>query len=90
VLPSDSTPRVAPEPRTLFAIEPRPVPASPFDRTPAAATRSSEDGAAVEVHIGRVEIGVRPPVERRAAAQPQGGRFDGIVAARRFLDRRWY
>jgi hypothetical protein len=62
---------------------------------PRATPQPSPQRSDVEVRIGRVEIEVRSPTERRpartaAATAPRTGRFDGIAAARRFQDRRWY
>jgi hypothetical protein len=57
-----------------------------------AATHPEPERSDIEVRIGRVEIEVRSARERRPAraAAPTAGRFDGIAAARRFQDRRWY
>jgi hypothetical protein len=74
-------------------IDPQPASmAFPFS---GAAPQPSPQRTDVEVHIGRLEIEVRSPTERRparaaAATAPRTGRFDGITAARRFQDRRWY
>jgi hypothetical protein len=82
-------PRLAPA--DAVGIEPAVV-SPPFPLRSVAATRAAPERSEVEVRIGRVEIEVRSARERRPAraAAPTAGRFDGIAAARRFQDRRWY
>jgi hypothetical protein len=73
-------------------IDPQPAP-MPFP-FPGATPQPSPQRSDVEVRIGRVEIEVHSPRERRPATArataPHTGRFDAIAAARRFQDRRWY
>jgi hypothetical protein len=80
---------------SVVGLEPQPVPAPMVSVLPS--PRTAPEPANVEVRIGRVEIEVRQPKERRvravapsARSAPSPGRFDGIAAARRLQDRRWY
>ena len=80
------------EPAAVAKVEPQPVPALILPS--ASNPRPASEGSGVEVRIGRLEIEVRQPRERRMdAAAPAPQRVDafaGIAAARRLQDRRWY